>query len=417
MTLHSKLSIALLLASLTIAGCETNDRLFFATKTNYGLDLDTTPATAELTIARRELAIAPTFRDADGENTLPLLASFGLKGAFADPEIAARFAGGDAAVFLAEGPDISHKDHSSPLCLSQKPNLLPFWKRAWLTITFQEEENTRDFYFATDTSFGIKAGWNGATGPYPNTLKIGYNRKEFAFPPIFATKTACNISSKSTDNSQKKVNAKEDSWTVTVPSFVASTDNHSAASSISDSSVAHVQFFATGKAASEWVKRREVNSALNKSMYPYNELAIAPESTGVTVEETKTFQATGGTGEIRFTMMTDPNIAGNIAPATGIYTALKNTGVFTIGATDKAGHSALATVTVYPKLTLNNQHTAAKDTSLQITATGGVPPLTYTISDNQSGSTIDATGLYKASSNAGKTDTVTVTDSASPPHA
>lgn len=411
-------SIVLLITGLFFTGCETNDRLFFATKTNYGLDLDTTPATAELTIARRELAIAPTFRDAGEETTLPLLASFGLSGKFADPEITSRFAGGDAAVFLSEGPDGSHKANSASLCLSSEPDMLPFWKWAWQKITFQKGENTRDFYFATDTSFGIKAGWSGATGPYPTTLKIGYNRKEFAFPPIFAkgfNSTDCSPPSTATSTPDKP---ESKSWQVTVPSFVASMDNDSAISGISDSTNTHVQFFATGKAANALVARREVNSALNKSMYPHNEFAIAPESVGLTVEGTKTFQATGGKGQVRFTMMHDKDIAGDIDPATGAYKAKQTPGVFIVGASDKAGNFATATVTVYPTLTppATTLHIVAKEKTLQITATGGVPPLKYTISNNKSGSTIDLTGLYTASSNANKTDTVTVTDSASPPN-
>lgn len=79
-------------------------------------------------------------------------------------------------------------------------------------------------------------------------------------------------------------------WKVTVPSFVASLDN---SSSINDgwewatgkgqtkdeesakkdekeakNGVTHIQFFATGKAASEFVKRPDVNAAMNRSMYP-----------------------------------------------------------------------------------------------------------------------------------------------------
>lgn len=431
-----KCSVALFVASISLAGCETNDRLLFATKTNYGLDIDSKPPTAEITIARRELAIAPTFQDADKENTLPLLASFGLSGLFLDPEITSRFAGGEAAVFLAEGPNVTHLPNTSSLCLSKKPDMLPAWKNLWFKITRQDtEENTRDFYFATDTSFGLKAAWDGSTGPYPSTVKLGYNRKELAFPPIFAhavPKGTCLTKQKSpsptvdqskpgsttTQGSDKNTeeNAQDNDWIVTIPSFVASLNNSSYLSSKERSGVDHVQFIATGKAASEFVKRREVNSAMNKAMYPQNDLLIAPETVGLTVNGKQTFEVTGGTGQVRFTLMHDGATAGAIDPSTGAYTAGATPGTYSVGASDKTGKTAVATITVYPQLDITPKgQSVAQGKTLQFSATGGVPPLTFTTSDKNSG--IDQKGLYTAGRAGITTDTVTVTDSASPPNA
>ncbi|UVT21180.1 MAG: hypothetical protein H8K03_04470 [Nitrospira sp.] len=412
MSLKWKCSTALFITAFSLAGCETNDRLFFATKTNYGLDIDSKPPTAEVTIARRELAIAPTFRDADHDNTLPLLASFGLSGTFIDPEITSRFAGGEAAVFLAEGPEVTHVSSTSSLCLSQEPNLLPFWKKIWLGLTNQEVENTRDFYFATDTSFGLKAAWDGSTGPYPSTVKLGYNRKELAFPPIFAQK----VPKKECPDKQHPTGDNE--WKVTIPSFIASLNNSSAISSKESGGVTHVQFFATGKAASEFVKRTAVNSALNKAMYPHNDLTITPETTATTVGGTQTFKTAGGKGLVRFTLMHDAATAGTINPSTGEYTAGTTSGKFAVGAADTAGNTAFAVVIVHPQLTLApTSPRVAHGQTLQFSATGGVPPLNFTLSDNQSGgASIDAkTGLYKAGSTAGNTDKVMVSDSSSPP--
>lgn len=182
-----KCGIVLIIAGLSVSGCAGYDRVLFVTKTNVGLDIDNKPPTAEVTIARRELAITPTFQNADGnENTLPLLASFALTGGFLNPEIISRFAGGAAAIILAQGPN---KQPGDPfLCLTEKPEIRPLWKKIWHFFSRQDKEDTRAFYFATDTSFGLKVGWDGSTGPYPDTLKLGYNRKELAFPPIFSTK-------------------------------------------------------------------------------------------------------------------------------------------------------------------------------------------------------------------------------------
>lgn len=418
-------SVALLVLGISLSGCETNDRLLFATKTNYGLDIDSKPPTAEMTIARRELAITPTFQDAGKENTLPLLASFGLSGKFFDPEITSRFAGGDAAVILAEGPDIPHRSSDSFLCLSKEPDLLPAWKWAWKKLTSSTDsskdstkepvkhssknENARDFYFATDTSFGLKAAWDGSTGPYPSTLKLGYNRKELAFPPIFAQEVFKKECSDKADSSATK------EWKVTLPSFVASLDNSSVISSKEQSGVSHVQFFATGKAASEFVKRREVNSAMNKAMYPQNDFLIMPETAAMTVDGTRTFEVIGGKGQVRFTLMHDSTTAGSIDPSTGTYTAGKTPGTYSVGASDKTGRAAVATVTVYPQLDIAPKgQSVAQWKTLQFSAIGGVPPFRFMISDNKSGGAIDQNGLYIAGNIGSMTDKIKVTDSASP---
>ena len=260
-------SLLLVVGFLVSTGCAGYDRILFVTKTNIGLDIDDKPPTAELTIARRELAITPTFEDVQGdENTLPLLASFGLNGLFLDPEITSRFAGGEAAVLLAQGPERQPDTVStSSICLTKEPDTRPLWKRLWHSLVGRSKDNTRPFYFATDTSFGLKAAWDGTTGPYPSTLKLGYNRKELAFPPVFVTK-GC-----STDSPTN-----EDGWKVTIPSFLASLDNSSILKEWSKSGTTHIQFFATGKAASEFVKRPDVNSAMNKAMFPHQDTANTP---------------------------------------------------------------------------------------------------------------------------------------------
>ena len=267
MSYKFKCGIAFIIAGLSLSGCAGYDRILFVTKTNVGLDIDNKPPTAEITIARRELAITPSFQDADDkENTLPLLASFALTGGFLNPEIISRFAGGAAALYLAKGPTPNPNiEIESPiLCLSERPDIRPWWKAAYHYITGQsktgqDNEDTRAFYFATDTSFGLKVGWDGATGPYPDTLKLGYNRKELAFPPIFATLAT---------NEECPHKSGKPKWKVTVPSFVASLDNSSTVKELSKSGTTHVQFFATGKAATEFVKRADVNAAMNEKMYP-----------------------------------------------------------------------------------------------------------------------------------------------------
>ena len=49
----------------------------------------------------------------------------------------------------------------------------------------------KPFFFATDTTLGLKVAWSGTTAQFPDSLKLGFNRKEFAFAPIFKKGKNC----------------------------------------------------------------------------------------------------------------------------------------------------------------------------------------------------------------------------------
>jgi hypothetical protein len=207
--------------AVLITGCAGYDRALMVTKTNVGLDIESTPPTAELTIARREIAIQPTFPDRpkttstpemplaeaqshETETALPLLGSFGLQGKFFNPSISGNFAGGEAAVSLASEDndqdgannltaDPEEESAKASICLMNAPDdirspIKQFWH--WVIGKSREEAESepRPFYFATDTAYGLKVAWTGTGGPYPDTLKLGYNRKELASAPIFIYK-------------------------------------------------------------------------------------------------------------------------------------------------------------------------------------------------------------------------------------
>jgi hypothetical protein len=298
----SRLTQALL--GIMVSSC-SGDRVLMATKTNVGLDIDTKPPTAELTIARRELAIQPTFPEMMGnnivdstdskkivtkgiteteintkstdskENALPLLGSFGLQGNFLNPRITGQFAGGDAALYLTQG---SNNPVDSSLCLKNPPEdprgwLLKAWHFLTGTTLGKYQKEARLFYFATDTAYGLKVAWSGTSGPYPDSLKLGYNRKEYASAPIFVD-YGCS--------------GGQAGWNIKLPSFYASIDNSSgldkeanasdnsselekevdSVSNIWKSSPKHIQFIATGKAASAFAKRESVRQIVFENMAP-----------------------------------------------------------------------------------------------------------------------------------------------------
>jgi hypothetical protein len=173
----------LIFTSITLAGCAIGyNSVLFITKSNVGIDIDAKPPTAEVSIARREGVIAPTFEKGQ---TPPVMASFrvntkGLISIFAN--VSSTFAGGDAAATMSDlfsddydrGTTVSQ---DSTLCLKQKP--AP--KVVGYGISFPGQGEVKPFAFGTDTSLGLKIAWSGLTAQFPDTVKLGYNRKEFAF--------------------------------------------------------------------------------------------------------------------------------------------------------------------------------------------------------------------------------------------
>ena len=181
------LPVALSGLALALSGCAIGfDTVFFATRSNLGVDIDTQPPTAEISIARRELVIGPSF---EGGQKPPVLASFrsnirGILGLWAN--VASTFAGGDAADTMTKyfGDPDKTDAVDSRLCLSKKP--VPTVLGSSRQLPGPGE--TRPFVFATDTTIGLKVAWSGTTAQYPDSLKFGYNRKEFAFAPVFASR-------------------------------------------------------------------------------------------------------------------------------------------------------------------------------------------------------------------------------------
>lgn len=254
--------IFLVLFSVLPFGCVGKDRALLMTKTNVGLDIDTTPPTAEITIARREIAIQPTFQNnvKGKDSALPLLATFGKTGSYFNPGITGHFAGGKAAVALTTPSEIALTDaildKKSELCLKQNP----FNSDNSSKEKNPKEKEPRPFYFATDTSYGLKVAWSGTTAAYPDSLKLGYNRKEFASPPIFVDdKGSCPINDEDSPPTGHKVQ---------LPSFYAAIDNASGFSTFYDSGVEQVQVFATGEAATGLAKDKYIREIAYNHMAP-----------------------------------------------------------------------------------------------------------------------------------------------------
>jgi hypothetical protein len=118
-SIRSQLSPMLLLLLLSGCGMGYNKTLFM-TQSNVGLNVDSQPPTAEISISRSEGVIAPTFEHGQEPS---VQSSFQVKSSpFATAVFGANstFAGGDAALALGMKKGEA-KEGDSRIYLSQRP--------------------------------------------------------------------------------------------------------------------------------------------------------------------------------------------------------------------------------------------------------------------------------------------------------
>lgn len=281
-----KLKYILYVCPLALTGCVGYNTALFMTKSNAGLDLDAKPPTAEINISRKEGVVEPSF---EGGQTPPVMASFSTKVGHDKMDsfflgVNQTFAGGDAAVTMAklydwekaikedtdEEVSRNEKKFDSKLTLSEPPkaNANKGWF-GWRKKLFglAEPGEVRPFFFGTDTQFGMKVAWNGVGGPYPDTIKLGFNRKEIAVAPI-------------TINEAHEVR---------IPSFLATVDGGGKGAITGATNtlgvkqdVNWIQYFATGKSANYLARQYGVRRAMLERADPK---ATAIATTNIAIKQ------------------------------------------------------------------------------------------------------------------------------------
>lgn len=230
------------LSIFTLIGC-ASERAILGTKTNVGIDVDTRiPPRVEVSMARYEFGILPTYRNFEKDGTFSTFTSFIQEGGFFTPEIQQTLIGGDAAfsIFDIENkPSGKDQRSDSSICIQDD-------KKEQLKNYHEDQDiKPKRFIFFTDTAFGLKVSWSGATAAVPDSFTLGYNRNEFASPPIYINKYCTD----------KK---KEGYYNVRLPSYLAIIDNKVKLDTIAESGIRHEQFFATGSAATKLADRQSM---------------------------------------------------------------------------------------------------------------------------------------------------------------
>lgn len=279
--MRSWITVGLTGLLVLLCGCGLGfNSLIFATKTNYGVDIDATPPAAEISIARHEGVIEPIFEDG---TTLPVLASFntelnGLQRLLFGTSSA--FAVGDAAYYMAHcyatSPDCDVTQHRA-LLLSKAPTK----RRSWFgfgedQVDYHGPGFVAPVFFGTHSTFGLKVEWNGTTGQYPSALKLGYHRKELAWAPVTLKKADASGKcqpDQSNQPSQPVTTAPAASTSERVcaqaPSLLATMDSSGGAGQLEqekDNQFNYLQYFATGDAATRLVQHQAVRQVMLKRL-------------------------------------------------------------------------------------------------------------------------------------------------------
>jgi hypothetical protein len=233
---HANLILILLLSVCTVAGCSMGKKnILFVTKTSLGVDIDTKPPALDVGYTRKEATISPKFEG----GVLPQMASFKTNVGFVNAAVGQSFATGNAALLMdkymgtSKGPEVASGNISASEILDTN-------KDSWITGTTGTAER---YFFGTDTSFAVKITFGLETGGYPDSLSLGYKRKEMAFVPIMESRAG-------------------DASKVGLPSLIATADLDTASSDVANTDIQYKQFYATGVAASYLAAQPEIREVL-----------------------------------------------------------------------------------------------------------------------------------------------------------
>ena len=282
-------AIPMVVILIMLGGCAIGyDTLMFVSKTNAGFEIDTQPPSIQVSIDRLESVVAPSYEEG---KTPPVLGSFQFNGTggLLATGMGSAFAAGDAA--LAMTVLYSAADYHTVMGVKQEigPNTLDVHKKDWKHIDGKDEGafnsglrtlrrptfprwlpdevknrqpwEVRPLMFGTDTTVGLKVAWSGLTAQLPDTVRLGFSRKELAIAPV-------------TLRPETEGGLPEEPHIAQAPSLLATTDLVAAVSGFLDTSFNYIQYFATGRAATALSLRHAVRQSMIKRFDPVQIAAV-----------------------------------------------------------------------------------------------------------------------------------------------
>lgn len=220
-----------LISALALGACGSTNGGSFLTTTKIAIDGDFTQQALSVGYDRFEGFVGPAYETGA---VPPVLARIDADTTLLAPKVKQFYATGNAAVLSSCPPGTQPKPASAgaapsasdPCTLGSAPPM---------------SENKRVMYFGTSSVIGLKAGF---AGDMPDSVTLGYKRKEFSWLPILKPKTP---------------NTPE-----AYGSVLAAFDLDSSITTLGPTGVQIGQVFATGAAAENLAASDEVRTEVRK---------------------------------------------------------------------------------------------------------------------------------------------------------
>lgn len=255
--MNRKLLLLLFFLCLNLVGCATGkDSVLFVTKTSLAIDVDTNPPTFDVGYGRYEGSIAPVVEDGQ---VLPLLSSIsadaGISSSVFGSGVTQNFGVGNAAIIMSQylgspsnPAENSMTDFNTIIASPAKVN--------------GKTTTGRRYFFGTKTTVGFTTSFAAERSFSPDSISLGYKRKEFAYVPI-------------------RQNWSQGSETLSIPSMLATAGTSSNAG-ISKSGFSVSQFYATGQAANYLAAHPTIRNSVISKIIGDDDVALKLEKASAT---------------------------------------------------------------------------------------------------------------------------------------
>lgn len=221
--MSKRIIFILSIVCIILVGCVGKNSILFVTKTSIAVDIDTNPPTFDVGYGRYEGSIAPVVKDGQ---VLPLLSSIsadtGISSNVFGSGVAQNFGVGNAAIIMSQY--LGSPSNPSENSRSGFNEIVASPAKVNGSVT-----TGRRYFFGTKTTVGFTTSFAAERGFTPDSISLGYKRKEFAYVPI-------------------RQNGSSGSETLAIPSMLA-TSGTSSTAGVNKAGFAVSQFYATGKAA------------------------------------------------------------------------------------------------------------------------------------------------------------------------
>jgi hypothetical protein len=270
----------LLLPAFVLASCIGTKTALHTSSSTFGVDIDSTPPTTDIGLARTELSVQPAFAQGKTPSSLMGFSAktgqagflkrffFGTSSVFSTGQAAANLAG-DTVVNQATNDDSVEVDlagatdaQGNEVVEPERPHFLSILFGERRRKPFKEDEMF-PLITGTKTNYGLNIEWDAST-QMPRAVKAGFNRKELSYAPVIGNRAGVNE-----DSSRRK-------YKVKLPSVLAAHQMETEVGEVKaqdqeapvPGSVKfdYVQYLATGQAAELLAKDGKVRAVLRRQL-------------------------------------------------------------------------------------------------------------------------------------------------------